>query len=901
MGTRKLLAACRQAGIESMTRGKVQSPFTYREKFPKKTGIFPARAGSNANLYVNIPYIFPAVLVHSCNGNEIKLIYTAKAYCRTRLYAAKSLVFLGVVERGRNVMRKISGVRRFLGLTALIAGLAPGSLAPASAQTATQGAVELPEVEVVATTPLPGGGEEAANKIPAFVQTVPAADFARTNLPNVTDTLQLAVPGAVSIDTNGNDFSQEFYYRGFVASPVVGRPQGLAVYQDGVRVNEAFGDSVNWDLIPPQAIYSADVFTNNPLFGLNALGGAVNLRMKNGFLWQGFETQLMGGSYGRVQGQLQYGTIKDNYSLYISGDALRDGGWRFFSPSTLVRLFGDLGYRTPDVELHLVASGASNYLGVVGTAPVELLDMDWRSVFTNPQTALNQAGSLALNTTFTISPTWTVQSNFYLRSFFQHHVDGNDGDFGDCGVLAGGAPSGTLCDSNNGQPVVNQQGNPIGSLFDATGTFPYGTVAQTRIHANTFGSILQATNKDKIFDHDNQITFGASIDQSWLNYNATFSLGCLNPSLAVVNCGIPGSGGIIQDANFTDYVQTYLSGSTTYPGLYALDTFNLTKELALTAGARFNYAIISTQDVSGLAPELNATNRFQHLNPVVGLTYALFPNLTAYGGYSEANRAPTPLELDCANPSRPCILASTLISDPPLQQVVSHTVEAGLRGYANVPDGQINWKAGYFRTQNNNDIIQLASILLGTGYFTNVPETLRQGVEAGVNFKLGALQAYVNYSFIDATYQFSGTLSSPFNPFANANGDIFVTPGDRIPGIPSQLLKFGADYAFTPQLKIGGDVLIVGSQYYVGDDANQNPKLPAYWVANLHAYYQAADNVQVFCLVNNLFNNHYATYGTFFDLGTNAQFATLKNFTTDPRTVTPAQPLAVYGGVKVTF
>jgi iron complex outermembrane receptor protein len=183
-----------------------------------------------------------------------------------------------------------------------------------------------------------------------------------------------------------------------------------------------------------------------------------------------------------------------------------------------------------------------------------------------------------------------------------------------------------------------------------------------------------------------------------------------------------------------------------------------------------------------------------------------------------------------------------------------------------------------------------------------VPETLRQGVEAQANLSMGPFSAYINYAYVDATYQFAGTLSSPFNPYANANGDIFVTPGDHIPGIPRQQLKVGGDYAFTPQFKAGFDVLIVGSQYYVGDDSNQNPQLPMYWVANLHASYQIADNVQFFGLINNLFNNHYATYGTFFDTGTDAQYAgNPVNFVSNPRTITPAQPIAFYGGVKVTF
>jgi iron complex outermembrane receptor protein len=778
--------------------------------------------------------------------------------------------------------------------------------APAFAQQATQ-TVELAPVEVISTTP-GSGAVISSDKVPAFTTIVDANQIERAHSPNVTDALQKYVPGAISIDTGGNAFSQEFYFRGFVASPVEGRPQGIAVYENGVRQNEAFGDTVNWDLIPPQAIYSADVFTNNPIFGLNALGGAVNLQMKNGFLWDGFEMQALAGSYGRMSSMFQYGMQKDNWSLYVTADALHDDGWRYFSPSGLIRAYGDLGYRTQDAEVHVVAQGASTDLGIIGATPVQLLQQDYRSVFTNPQTNLNQAGSLALNTKVNVSPTWTIQDNMYLRSFFQHHLDGNDANIADCGLLGGGASSGTLCNSDSGNQLFDPQGNPIPSVGDASATFPYGTINNTWVHANTIGSTLQATNKDKIFGHDNQFTVGASVDQSWLHYNATTTLGAIDPALTVIPAGFPGAGTILQEQGNIGYIQTYLGGTTTYAGVFALDTFNVTKQLAITGGGRFNYAVIGTQDLSGgLSPELNGTNRYNRFNPVIGVTYQITPNVTAYAGYSEANRAPTPLETDCSNPAKPCVLASTLLSDPPLQQVVSHTVEGGFRGHFDtakfgpLDTGAVTWKAGYFRTQNNNDIIQLSSIILGTGYFTNVPETLRQGVEAGVDYKMGSLDLYGNYSFVDATYQFSGQLNSPFNPFADANGNINVSPGNHIPGIPQHQAKFGLEYAFTPKLKFGGDVLIVGPQYYVGDDSNQNPQLPAYWVANVHGSYQVTDHVQIFGLINNLFNNHYATYGTFFDTGTDAQLATATQFTTDPRMITPAQPLSLYGGVKVTF
>ncbi|HXN89236.1 MAG TPA: TonB-dependent receptor, partial [Methylocella sp.] len=569
-------------------------------------------------------------------------------------------------------MREANGFSKipWLGAALWLSGMARGF-----AQAASPGAaIELPEVEVVATSPLPSGGENRDN-IPAMVQSVPAEDFARTNSQSVTDTLQQQIPGAVSIDVNGNPFSQDLFYRGFHASPRQGTPQGLAVYQNGIRVNEVFGDTVNWDLIPPQAIYRADIFTNNPVFGLNALGGAVSLQMKNGFLWQGLETQVLGGSFGRVSGLFEYGKQIDDYSLYVTGDATRDGGWRFFSPSTLFRLYGDLGYRTPGNELHFIASGARTTLGVIGPTPVELLAQEGESaVFTSPQTTLNAAGSVAFTGKFDINPQWSIASNFYIRTFEQHHTDANDADIQDC--------NGFLCLDSSAFPglpaadfvILDRNGNPIPFSSSAI----YGTVDRVSIHATTFGMALQATDNDKFFEHQNYFTFGASVDRSLLSFSSTSQLGTIFPDLVIGNGAFPGSGDIIGTLGGIGKVPTFLTGNTTYYGVYTLDTFNITPEFALTAGARLNIAQIVTEDATGQAPELNINDTFSRINPVVGLTYKILPTVTVYGGYSEANRAPTPLELDCADPNRPCLLENSLVSDPPLKQVVAHTYEAGL-------------------------------------------------------------------------------------------------------------------------------------------------------------------------------------------------------------------------------
>ena len=154
-------------------------------------------------------------------------------------------------------------------------------------------AAEISAFQAVATTPITGLGVDR-DKVPAMVQTLPAEDFSRVYSPNVVETLMQRIPGVSTNDVQGNEFAPDLRYRGFSASPVQGTPQGLAVYMQGVRVNEAFGDTVNWDLIPTIAIGRADVWTNNPAFGLNALGGAISFQMKDGFTYRGTEFRRLG-------------------------------------------------------------------------------------------------------------------------------------------------------------------------------------------------------------------------------------------------------------------------------------------------------------------------------------------------------------------------------------------------------------------------------------------------------------------------------------------------------------------------------------------------------------------------------------------------------------------------------
>src|SRR5947208_136584 len=256
--------------------------------------------------------------------------------------------------------------------------------------------VTLPPVEVIATSPLAGVGIDR-DKMPGTARTLDADDFARTASPYVTETLFQRIPDISLSDPNGNSAVQELSYRGFVASPLQGTPQGLAVYMSGIRLNEAFGDTVNWDLIPTNAISRAAVWTNNPVFGLNALGGAVSLQMKNGFNYQGFEGEIQGGSFGRRSAAAEYGGRFGDYAAYLAGQGVHDDGWRFKTPTDLARVFGDFGWRDDRAELHLITLAATSAMGAAAATPIQLLDRDIRAVYTTPQSTDNQAALLALN------------------------------------------------------------------------------------------------------------------------------------------------------------------------------------------------------------------------------------------------------------------------------------------------------------------------------------------------------------------------------------------------------------------------------------------------------------------------------------------------------------------------
>ena len=768
-------------------------------------------------------------------------------------------------------------MRDFLAISTVVAVFASANAG--AAQEARAPASEPSILDIVGVSPL--GGAQSLTKVPANVQSIDSND-ATKGVGGVAGALDRRISSVGANAATGNDLQPGLTYRGFEASPNPGAPQGVAVYQNGVRINEAFGDSVNWDFIPANAVERADVGGNNPTFGLNALGGSVRLKMKDGFNYRGAEVEAEAGSFGRFSTSSQVGKQVDTAAVYGALESVRDRGFRINGTSNIKRFYGDLGLMLDAGEVHLNLSAASNSFGASAAAPAELLQRNWSAVYTTPQST-HQSVTMA-NLTGRLRPdaSWTIDANAYVRSFERRHVDGNTTEVESCGGAF-------LCFGEGGATANGSNGAPLADTFSGA---QLGQIDRSRTQSNGFGAALQATNGDPVLARANRLQFGLSLDYAKTRFDAFSELGVIGSDFRVAGAGL-----LLGPSGAPVTIGPVLLDATSLnAGAWISDTLDLTKDLSATLGGRFNIGRVTLADQLG--GDLNGVTRMQRFNPMAGLTWRLAPALRAYAGASQASRSPTPLELGCANPLRPCIVDTFLVSDPPLKQVVATTFETGLRGSFALRDNAppLQWKAGLFRTDTRDEILNIPSAIQGFGYFANVGGVRRQGLELDVSWRGEDLNLFMGYTWLDATFTDAITLSSPNNPKADANGELHVVAGNRIPMSPRHRLKAGFDYAISPAFKVRADMILVGPQYFEGDAANLNAPLPSYVTVNSGLSYQVNKTFEIFAKVENLFDRRYSTFGTYFDTQ-QIGFATF----TDPRTFSPARPRSFYAGARATF
>ncbi|WP_206995515.1 TonB-dependent receptor [Trinickia mobilis] len=690
---------------------------------------------------------------------------------------------------------------------------APGAALPGS----PAAEITLAPVIVIGTTPLLGIGTPLS-LVPANVQTVRGKDLEQQHRSTLTDFFEKNLPSVDINEAQGNPYQVDINYRGFTASPLVGTPQGLSVFMDGVRINEPFGDVVNWDLIPQQAIDTIQLIPgSNPAFGLNTLGGAIAISTKNGKQDPGGDAEVTGGSWGRKTAEIeQGGTIGQNLDYYVTGTAANDDGWADHNSSRVRQGFGKLRYTDADTTLSLSAGGADNDLQGSQTIPRSFLD-NFRQAYTFPDQNQNSAGYVTLSGDHAFNDHVELSGEVYFRRFVNTNTSSNSNrDFGQ--VL------------------------PDGSI-----DMLEGSNVKSSVDTDSYGASLQLTLLGKLGGMENQFVAGMAADFANSHYTQSSQDASFTASRATVGIG-----------DFVQQVDAKTRDGNL--GFYLQDTLSLTKQWTLTLAGRYDWAKADIGDESGMQPLLNGSHVFSRFNPALGLNWNPTPGFTAYATYNEGMRSPTAIELTCADAAAPCSLPNDFLADPALEPVVSKTFEVGARGKIG---GATTWSAAVYSTTLDDDIEFISTATTTQGFFQNVGNTRRQGVELSGHTQFGPLGVTANYSYVDATYRSTWVESSPSNSSADANGNITVKPGDHIPGIPANTVKLRLDYAATPKWDIGTNLTYRGSIYARGDEDNEdvNGKIAGYFLIDLDTTYQVTKQLQVFATVSNLLDKRYASFG----------------------------------------
>src|SRR5216684_5565673 len=761
---------------------------------------------------------------------------------------------------------------------------------PATAQ-------ELPQITVIGNTPL-GGLGLPLNQIPSNVQTADSKDMQRQQTLDLADYLNNNFSGVNAGESADNPFQLDINYHGFTASPLLGTPEGLSVYVDGVRINESFGDTVNWDLIPQSAVSTVTLMSgSNPVFGLNTLGGALSVKTKSGHDNPGTEVEAYGGSFGRRSFEGATGGEFGNFDYFLTGNYFDEAGWRDNSPTRVYQGFGKVGWQNDKTDIDLSYTYADTSLYGNGATPMSMLDYRREASYT-PDFTANLLSFVNLTGTQFLTDNLLLSGNAYYRHLTTGAINGNIND----NYLA----------DYSGPPI--DCAAPPASRADLTYCAP-GQYAASRLLQRTKGFGLQLTDSQDVFGWTNQAILGADYNDSNDTFSQSSLFGQLTSDRHLVYAASP----------FNDETVISLTGGNKIYGAYLTDTLSPGKLLHFTLSVRYNrntetlngYSIDTDLGDFGAgfdqASPLKGDHTFSRLNPAFGLTVTPTDALTFYADYNEASRAPTVIELGCANPAAPCGLPNAFASDPDLRQVVARTVEVGLRG--NLPDQRLVWSADVSHTVNRNDI-QFVATSTNQGYFSNVGNTRRQGLDLSLGGSKGGLKWHLAYSFVDATFQSNFEVNASSNSTADAAGNILVRPGDRIPLIPRHTGRLVLEYQLNKQWDIGGNVVVASGSFLHGDENNANRAggtngqgayisgtgwIPGYTVVNLQSTYHITKHAEIFTRLINLFDKQYATAGFL----TTSSFSPYGTFIPNPdnrpheNAVAPAAPRAIWVGMRV--
>ncbi|MBV6786779.1 TonB-dependent receptor [Xanthomonas campestris pv. uppalii] len=735
-------------------------------------------------------------------------------------------------------------------------GLAGACAMTLLARSALAVAAEAPQVTwldriEVTATPIPGTTIDAA-QLPYMVQSASNAELSRGRSNNLSDLLQRRFIGVDGNDVQGSAFQNDLTFHGFRASALPGASQGVSVYLDGVRFNEPFADIVSWDMLPEAAISAVTLMPgSNPLFGPNTLGGAVVLSTASGLTAPGLQGEASIGSGARKRLDASYGVAgADGWHGFVALTGFDENGWRAASEGRLGTVFGKVGKQGEQTDWSLsLLHGRSRLIGN-GLLPDTrytdegpepgLYRADRRSVYTSPDLTRNRNTLLSVQLDHRFDADTALHALAYSKMGRRDSVNGHIGQ--DYEEFVEECASGYATD---------------GSALDAdcdvartdADTLHTGALNTTQMRQHAQGIALNLSMQWGA----HALTAGATFDRGHVRYRQFARDGWVQPDRSVV--ADPAT-----DRAFFSGVR----GSTQTLGVFLADTWALDDATHLTAAVRWNHVVVdnvlSTAD-DGDRPR----ERFVYAkaNPSLGLTRRLASAVTLYGSVAQNSRAPTAIELGCADPTQPCRLPTGLQADPRLEQIISRTYELGARW---TPSADRNATLSVYRADNRDDILFLRAPDTQLGYFDNVGRTRYQGVDAALHLRSGDWQWSAGYSYLDATYRSDGQLLSGERVIA-------LRPGLRIAALPRHNLKLGMEWQ-RDALTLGVGVRAVSGRVASGnedgqvDNAEEGQAAPerldigtaGYALADLQARWTINARVSLFARIDNVFDRRYATY-----------------------------------------
>lgn len=697
------------------------------------------------------------------------------------------------------------------------------------------------KVEIVGIAPLSGLGMDR-ELLPYPVQVASDIAIKKAGGENLSEFLSRNLSGVNSNEISGSPFQNDITFRGFRASPVLGSAQGLSVYLDGVRVNEPFGDVINWDMVPEAAIGSVILVPGaNPLYGLNTLGGALAFTSKSGLTHAGLEAELSVTEHGRRRVDLAYGWRRpDGWHAFIGATLFDDDGWRDHSSSHLANGFVKLGRSLGATDWSASFLGGRSRLLGNGLLPELLYQDDRRAVYTHPDTTRNRLTQGTLNLTHRVSSDSELSAVAYARTSRRDTVNGDASEDYDDYVED--------CEDGFDTDGAALEPDECGYTRAQGAALHPGVLNTTSTRQDSQGASIAFSARRGAVRFD----AGASIDHSDVDYMQYEQEAFITPGREVIG-----------DPDEESALSSGVSGKSRTYGVYASANLALSASTQLNASLRLNRARVTNTlvDEDGLQPTESFT--YSRLNPALGLTHSLGALATVYANVAQSNRVPTVIELGCADPERPCRLPVGLQADPYLKQVVARTIEAGVRGRFDAG----SYSLSLHRTVSDDDILFFTSPSR-QGYFANFERTRRQGLDAVLSRQSGSLGLQLSYSYLQAIYDADGEI------FTGAR-HVQVHSGTPIAGLPRHTAKLALDWTPTTQLTLGADLYVVSSLVTSGnedgltedveddDDVQQraNWRIPGHGLLTLRASYRPAPRWELFARLSNVFDRRYETFG----------------------------------------